>query len=652
MKRSKLFLAIFFAVASFATGAVAQESTAAKIELEKIVVTATRTPVSLKDAPGAVTIIMAEDIKDIAAGNLLDIIRETAGVSIIGRIVGGRKVVSIRGFDSRNSLIMIDGKRIVASDPVFGHSDFEQNWVPIESIERVEVVRGPMSSLYGSDAMGGVVNVITKKTTDKWHGGAKIGGGLRHDGNGGRNQNYAIHAGGPVLKDKIGVAVSAEFIWDENTPDKDDQQISELEEKEVFSVGGKLTFTPTNNHTLEAAVNIVNDDRWRESAFWIRHHEGFYELEKRNFSLSWSGTMGPANSTLQVYRSDIDKLSQKKYKYAKTEDYPERLTNDVLDGQTSFSIGSNMFTMGGELRNDELESTTIINGKDDVTRGALFIQDEISLFGNRLLLTPGVRWDNHEKFGSETSPRIYALYKITDLINLKAGYGHAFRAPTIKQISKGYHAAFGPHEFFGNPDLQPETSDAYEAGIEYFGDKIFARVIYFYNDIKDLIDWRQIGKKGMTRLFRATNIDDATTKGVEAEVGVTLPHGLALSCNYTYLSAKDTQNNVRLDEKPRHTVNAKLKYVCDTIGLSASLRFQYIADQVLLDQGLFRNKNELMDAPDYSLWNFSIRKTLLNNVEIRMGVDNIGDVRLADKSDLFAYEERGRFYYTDLCFNF
>ena len=647
MKLTKLFLPVFFAAATFATGAVAQDSTAAEMKLEKTVVTATRTPVSLRDAPGAVTIITAEDIKDIPAGDILDIIRGTAGISLIGRSVGGRNVVSIRGFDSRNSLIMIDGKRIVASDPVFGHSDFEQNWVPIESIERIEVVRGPISALYGSDAMGGVVNIITKKTTGKWQGSVKIGGGLRDDGKGGENQNYAMHAGGPVLKDKLRVAVSAEFIRDEDTPDKDDPRSSELEGKEVSSIGGKLTFTPTDTHTLEAAVSVVNDDRWRDTSSRGRNYEGIYELDKNNYSLSWRGTIGPTNSTVQVYRSDIDKLSRNKYEDGSSKRNPERLTNDAIDGQTSFSIGSNLFTLGGEVRNEELESDTMVNGDDDVTHGALFIQDELSLFGNRLLLTPGIRWDDHEEFGSETSPRLYALYKITDRINLKAGYGHAFRAPTIKQVSEGYHAAFGPHEFFGNPDVEPETSDAYEAGVEFFGDKIFARAIYFYNDIEDLIDWKQIGKNGRVRLFKATNIDEAKTEGVEVEVAVTLPHGLALSCNYTYLDAKDTQNDVRLDEKPRHTVNAKLKYTWDTVGLSAALRFQYIADQVL-----FNDDDELVDAPDYSLWNFSIRKTLLNNFEIQMGVENIGDVRMADKSDLFAYEERGRFYYTNLRFNF
>ncbi len=111
-------------------------SAMADTKIDDTVVTATRTPVSLKDAPGAVTIITAEELQDIPANDVLDIIRETAGVSLIGRGVGGRSVMSIRGLNAWHALILIDGKRVAASDPVFGHSDFEYNWIPLEEIER------------------------------------------------------------------------------------------------------------------------------------------------------------------------------------------------------------------------------------------------------------------------------------------------------------------------------------------------------------------------------------------------------------------------------------------------------------------------------------------------------------------------------------
>jgi outer membrane receptor for ferrienterochelin and colicins len=635
--------------AAWTTGAAARNpvDVNAEAEMEKTVVTATRTEVSLKEAPGAITIISAEDIKDMTANDIMDIVRETAGVSLIGRGVGGRTVVSIRGLESRQTLILIDGKRVAASDPVFGHSDFEQNWVPIESIERIEVVRGPLSALYGSEAMGGVINIITKKATGQWHGSVKAGGGVRADDNGGENLSYGAYLAGPLAKDKIGLDISAEYIRDENTPDPDDSQYTEIEEKEVSSVSARLTFTPTKNHTLEAGLTLVSDERRRDTVSRGNNYEDIYGLDKTIYSLDWQGTIGPARSSVTLYRSDIDKDGRKEYESGAVTEYPERLINDVLDAQTTFGIGSNLLTLGAEFRKEELESTSLLEGRDEVTHQALFIQDELPLFGDRLLLTPGVRWDDHETFGSEVSPRLYALYKITDRINLKAGYGHAFRAPTVKQVSEGYYAANGPHIFLGNPDVEPEKSNAYEVGAEYFGKNMFARAIFFYNAIDNLIAYDQIGTDGSSRIYIAANVDKAETRGAETEVGVTLPHGFELSAAYTYLDAEDTENDVRLTGKPRHSVSAKLKHSWAAWGLSSSLRVQYIGDQVLED-----DDGELEETPDYALWHFSARKQLPMDIEVQVGVDNITDVRLADETDLFAYEERGRFYYANLRYSF
>jgi outer membrane receptor for ferrienterochelin and colicins len=145
----------------------------------------------------------------------------------------------------------------------------------------------------------------------------------------------------------------------------------------------------------------------------------------------------------------------------------------------------------------------------------------------------------------------------------------------------------------------------------------------------------------------ACNVDKAETKGVETEVGVTLPHGFKISAAYTYLEAEDTENDVRLTGKPRNSISAKLKHNWEAWGLSSSLRVQYIGDQVMEN-----DDDELEQAPDYALWHFSVRKRLPLNFEVQLGVDNLTDVRLADKTDLFAYEERGRFYYANLRYSF
>ena len=131
-----------------------------------MVVTATRHLMLESLAPAALSVVTRQEIETRGADNLLDALRAEPGVSLQGRAIGGRKVLSLRGMDSKHTLFLVDGRRIGASDGVIGHSDFQYDWIAVEDIERVEVVRGPLSVLYGSEAMGGVVNVITRDPSD------------------------------------------------------------------------------------------------------------------------------------------------------------------------------------------------------------------------------------------------------------------------------------------------------------------------------------------------------------------------------------------------------------------------------------------------------------------------------------------------------
>ncbi len=622
----------------------------AETEMEKTVVTATRTSISLKDAPGAVTVITADEIKDLPVRDITDILRQAAGVTLIGRGAGGRKTISIRGTENRHVLSLIDGKRIAASNATMGHSDFENMWVPVESIERVEIVRGPLSSLYGSEALGGVVNIITRPPTQTWRGGFNAGAGGLDDDNGGDARDYGAYVSGPIAEERIGISLATAYRKNDPVTDPEDEKLYDIEGQEVRSLNAKITFTPGPDHRFELYADIIDEEReLRSIDSRSRYYETVYELDKHLIGLGWHGTIGPAQSKINIYQSKIDKLSTKTMDASgSTSETPDTVTNDVLDAQTSFALGGNLFTLGGEYRLETLaaESLEGIGGEDEATHTALFLQNEVEISG-RLLLTPGLRWDEHEFSGSEFSPRIYALYRLTERINLKAGYGRAFNAPTIKQVSPGYSAQTGPHHFLGNPDVKPETSDNYEAGVEYFGSRVTAKVFYFHSDIDDLIRWNRIGVDGSTRIFEADNLDSARTRGVETEFGVTLPYGLHLSSGYTYLDARDTGNDRELEGRPEHTINAKLKYSLPSLGLNAILRYQYIGEQV------FENDNdELEGVPAYFLWHAAVHKTLLEKtaikVDLHLGVENIGDVRLADKSDLYLNEERGRFFYAKL----
>ncbi|MCD8482052.1 MAG: TonB-dependent receptor plug domain-containing protein [Verrucomicrobia bacterium] len=156
------------------------------MHLPQFVVTATMSEQPMRLAPASVSMIGLQELQETTSASLLEVMRETTGLSLVGQGVGGRKVLLLRGMEARHSLILVDGRRISATDAIVGHSDFQYDWVPLSAIERIEVVRGPMSALYGSEAMGGVVNIITRPVPENWGGELSLSVGLREDGRGGR----------------------------------------------------------------------------------------------------------------------------------------------------------------------------------------------------------------------------------------------------------------------------------------------------------------------------------------------------------------------------------------------------------------------------------------------------------------------------------
>lgn len=149
--------------------ALALPAFAVDSESDTLVVTAAATEQNLKDAPASISVVTQQDLQRRPVNNLKDVLQDVPGVQLTNE-GDNRKGVSIRGLDSSYTLILIDGKRVNSRNAVFRHNDFDLNWIPVDAIERIEVVRGPMSSLYGSDALGGVVNIITKKVGQQWTG--------------------------------------------------------------------------------------------------------------------------------------------------------------------------------------------------------------------------------------------------------------------------------------------------------------------------------------------------------------------------------------------------------------------------------------------------------------------------------------------------
>lgn len=605
-------------------------------ELNPMVVTATRSALALADAPAAMTVITAEQIKARGATNLLEALRGTPGISLNGRQVGGRKTLSIRGAEDRHTLVLIDGRRISSTDDTIGHSDYQYGWVGIEQIERIEVVRGPMSALYGSEAIGGVINIITRQAQPEWHGGVTLRGEVG-DGDTGNGHRLAARASGP-LAEGLNLALSVEEVRRESTPWEQDSRVSEVEgqDRQTGSLG--LSYSPIQGQTLKLDMLRSDETRDREQqyAYYARpYYLDTYELDRRQDSLAWNADWGALQSQLRFTRSEFDVTNTRTQNLAPTR--PQSLRDDVWDASLNFHLGdSHALTVGGEHRDERLENAGLIGGSDSAVHQAVFIQDEIAL-GQDWALTLGARLDDHEIFGRETSPRAWLVWRATPELTFKAGYGEAFRAPTLKQISPNYVGAEGPHTFLGNADIQPETSRSFELGVDWHDEHSVYTANLYRNEIDDLIYYRRLRMEpGIPprTVYQYDNIEEARIEGLELSASRALGYGLTINATLNWMDARDAKTDAKLNGRPEFTATPALEW--NTGKWNALLQWEYIGKQYL--EGATGQER----APGYNLVNASLGYRLQENLMLRGGVQNIGDLRLEDKSELFGYVEQGR----------
>ncbi|WP_237173677.1 TonB-dependent receptor domain-containing protein [Paracandidimonas lactea] len=624
--------------------ATAQPADDAAPTLAPIVVTATSGERALRDAPASISVVEGDTLRERPVRNLADALEGEPGVGLAG-IGMGRRGVSIRGMRPDHSLFLVDGMRISNSSSAVAHSDFELGWVPAVAIERIEVVRGPMSSLYGSEALGGVVNVITRAPTDTWRGELSSFGAWPEHSRGGDLRTAGAYVSGPLLPGVLGMSLWGQFQHQDAMVSAQNPRRTSMGEQEAFNGNMALTWTPDAQQRIDLSYGAGKENRWRDTmgaGRYPRYYRSEEDLRRTRLALSHEGKWGWGDSRVRVYRTTLSRDS------ARTQGAPvwgsHRFVDTVGDAQVAFSpLAGHRFTLGGEVRGEHLEDPTVNHrGKASQTHFAAFIQDEIVL-GDQWELVLGSRFDRHSAFGWEASPRAYLLYHATDALTLKGGVGGGFKAPTLKQLSPEYEAiiAGGRFTIVGNPDLKPEKNLSFEAGVDYEEGIWSARATAFQNDITNLIQAACIvgctGRPGA--LWTYQNVHKARIRGVELGGGVELPWSMALDANYTYLDAKDRTTDERLIGRSRHAANATLKWA-PLAKLTASVRVNYVGPQKTSSGSGRQGGYSFVSAyGDYAL---------SKHVNLRLGVENIGDVRLADDSDEYAYANPGRRYVAGL----
>lgn len=602
-------------------------------EIPQVVVTASLIEQKLEDAPASITVIGREELNNRPVQDLADALVGAAGVHV-GGVGLGRRGISIRGMSNEYTLTMIDGRRVSQTASVIGHSEADVGWIPTEGIERIEVVRGPMSSLYGSDALGGVINIITRSATDEWRASMNSRGEWREDDRGGEVMQTGLYVSGPLVQDRLGITAYGEFRDREPTVSPTDPRLSEMEGREVVNGNLALNWTPDDAQRISLNYGRGSEDRERNAVTGRNYYVTTDLIDREQYALSHIGHWQWGETSVRAYGTKLEKVNRRS---SGTPVRPQLLEDRTYDARTTLNLGdSNRLSLGGEWREEELFDTSMNReGYDSVRHRAVFVQNELDL--DRWLLVLGTRYDDHDIFGGYNSPRAYAVYHATDRLTFKGGVGRGFKAPNLKVLSPEYSVTTSAFVVFGNPNLEPEFNTSYELGAHYRAARWSVQATLFQNDVKDLIQSYCAADCDALRVLNYENVDQARIRGVEIATSLAPLPRLAMDLNYTFLNAKDLSADQPLAEKPKHAANLTLKWLA-TDKLNAQVRANYYGKQTMYASEVRHG------LPDYTLWGADLNYQLTQRFKLHLSGDNLTDESLAELSTRFNYVEVGRSY--------
>ena len=511
------------------------------LSLDDVVVTAAGFEQNLEDAPASMTVITGDELRKRSFRDLTDAVRDVEGVTVNG---GANETdISIRGMPADYTLILVDGKRQSARESrVNGNSGYEQSFIPpAEAIERIEVVRGPMSSLYGSDAIGGVINIITRKVTPEWGGSITYDYSARQHSDQGNARQTQFFLGGPLKTDLLGLQVWGRYL--DRQADDDIEQTNGFSKADHRDMTARLSITPTVDHDilLEAgATRLKNGDGL--SANWATREQ---ENNRDHWSISHQGRWGWATSDVSLAHEKSSR--EGKASAAQTDVLGRKPTveNTVLDAKLVMPTERNITTTG--LQWNDTTVTDWNQGLGDrkdyefsVVQKALFAENEWSMT-DTFALTTGLRMDHHEEYGVHFSPRIYGVWRATDDWTFKGGVARGFKAPEVRAVVPGYsYLRRNTFVMFGNPDLKPETSTNYELSALWSNrNDLSAGATVFYNDFQDKLSTVTTTERwnGFIVMDRV-NVDKAVIKGIELNGRWDITPDVSLKGNYTYTDSE------------------------------------------------------------------------------------------------------------------
>lgn len=668
MKRFILFflLAVFFCssllVLSSVKRTLAQSGDEVAHELEEVVVTASRVKEKKRELTSNVIVIDEEEIKNSSARDFGDLLAEK-GIGHIHKYPGTSTSIGIRGFRTDctgndlmgHVLILLNGRRADTGNLAK---------IMTKNIERVEIIRGPASVQYGSAAMGGVVNVITKQGKDKPT--VFVEGILGSFG----HEEGSIGFSGKVKRFDFSGSFTTESRKDYDTADGE-KYYNTGYDKENSSLNFGYEFLPGNR--IGVIYNRFDADDVGMPSYLNQNDLDDYG-EKSNESIDFIYE-GRSPKTLFSWMVRYFDGEDKDKSFDPTGSNPDfyddgipskrKIDQKGTQAQVSLNRENSLVTAGFDWVNYEIESRPYAPNKTEYDNPSYFLLAKTRLFDDRFIISGGLRYDEYEVEVKEPagrtedddnlSPRFGLAYLLIDYLKIRANYGEAFVMPAAEQMAGDYDAGWGMR-YTGNPDLDPEESKTYEGGLDFSYASFNSALTYFYTDFEDKIE--AVSKPGGISTWE--NVGKATVQGLEGDfscdIGTLFEWKFEVKpyVSFVYLTEYEDRET---GKDLKYTSDLHVSYgitISDLKGFSANLNFAYTGEQSVDDweSGLW--PAPVVEEGGFTVANFTISKKILD-YEKYGGLTLIGEIQnLLDKDYKYAkgYPMPGRSFFLGLRYDF
>lgn len=670
--------ALLAAITVFVMGGItAQAEELPVYSFDEVVVTATRTENDVKKVPASTQVITQEDIKRGGATSIRNALSMYANIFQKSKVRGGGHDIIIRGMETKHSLVMVNGRRISNEADANGLGNaMSLDRININDVEKIEIVRGPSSALYGSEAMGGVLNIITKPSKEQ-----TLLTGLEHTSEDtshwwhadtGRIGNFSMTLDARFNKINRSMLETATESDPYGTAQTYNASLNYYVNDHSY-VNAYMDYysqhlkTDTGTPTMKPITLTTSSGKMSLSGQAMLEGTGSKAYKQKNYGISWNGKTDKNDWQIQAYMSKFNwsttsntkvlgsippagmegmfnYLLQKKNTYDFNHDEHNMW---AIEGRDSLRVNDHhRVTFGAEYVKEKVAGTGLGKNGDGVhsitengttksssektlSSYAAYLQDEIEY--GKWFIVPAIRYDHHSAYGSHTSPKIGVTYNATDHFRIKANYGDGFKAPSVSQLYYDLDMEMGRGNWVhltGNPNLKPEKSKSWDLGVEAEFGKGYGSLTYFDNDVDNLITSIPKGKDSNGHnLHRYENVNKARIKGLENTLGYRFNDTLEFKVTSTLLDAKDTSAGKDLTQRARLSQIYQLIYDDhkDT-GWSAVLWNQL--DYKFVTGKAWESGESVKKS--YSLTNFSLTRKVNKDTRVYGSVQNIFDKKDAD----------------------